>query len=358
MSEVLRIGVIGCGEIAQIIHLPTLRELPELFAVRALCDVSPVVLDSLGSQWPGAECFTDHRALLADASVDAVLIANHNVHHAATALDALAAGKHVLLEKPMCINLEEADSLAAAEARSGVIVQIGFMRRHAPAFTEAVTRIKALREQITLARVHDVIGMNGLIVDSTSRVVRRIDMPKDAAARTAAAMAVAVEAAIGVGSGARATAYGLLLGLGSHDISAMRELLGSPDGVMLATQHHGGLVVTATLDYGHYVCHYETALDRLPRFDAHLEVYTACEVLRVSYDTPYIRHLPATLDITRSHGTAGITRASSFPTRTDSFSIEWRTFHENIVKRLRPKTTVADAREDLSIFRDMLAVME
>jgi predicted dehydrogenase len=358
VSKRIRVGVIGCGEVAQIIHLPTLRDLPELFEVTALCDVSKTVLDGVGAQWPGAERFATHGELISQGNVDAVLIANPHVYHAAVALEAMAAGKHVLLEKPMCINLAEADALLAAEKRHGVLVQVGFMRRYAPAFTEAVERLASQRDKIILARVHDVIGMNALIIDNTSNVIRGKDLPPELIAQTKHAMADAVEIAIGVRDGGRARAYEILLGLGSHDISAMRELLGYPKRVLNATQRLGGLVLTATLDYGHYVCQYETAIDHLARFDAHLEVYTDQEVLRVDYDTPYIRHLPARLNVLSTQGPSGLSTASSFPTRYDSFGVEWRAFYENLTKGLTPKTTIADAREDLVLFEDMLALME
>jgi predicted dehydrogenase len=125
----IRIGVIGCGEVAQTIHLPSFRDLSDLFAVTALCDVSPRVLDAVGDQWRDAVRLADYRALIERSDVDAVLIANPHVYHADVALAAMAAGKHVFVEKPMCITLAEADALLAAEAKSGVTVQVGYMRR-------------------------------------------------------------------------------------------------------------------------------------------------------------------------------------------------------------------------------------
>jgi len=357
VNRVLRLGIIGCGEVAQSIHLPTLRELPQLFEVVALCDVSSAVLDALAGQSIGAARFTHHRELLADARIDAVLIANHSVDHARTALDAISAGKHILLEKPVCINLPEADSLQAAEAGSGLVVQVGFMRRYAPAFTEAVERVHTLRDSIMLARVHDVIGMNSLILNSIGAVTARSDLSADARTRARSAMAASIAVAIGHGEAGRARAYEVLLGLGSHDISAMRELLGTPKRVLFAAYRHGGFVLTAALDYGHYVCQVEIALDHLPRFDTHIEVYTERQMLRVDYDTPYIRHIPARLQIMGTHGSAGITSSSCFPTRRDSFTLEWESFHENICQRRQPKTSIADAREDLVLFREMIGLM-
>ena len=93
MSRVVRVGVVGCGEVAQIMHLPTLRDLPDLFEVAALCDVSARVLEKVGAEWPAARRYKDHRELIAVGGVDAVLIANPHVYHAPAALDAMNAGK-------------------------------------------------------------------------------------------------------------------------------------------------------------------------------------------------------------------------------------------------------------------------
>jgi predicted dehydrogenase len=357
MAQPIRVGVVGCGEVAQIIHLPTLRDLNGLFQVTALCDVSRAVLAAVGEALPGAKTFTDHRDLLDSGDVDAVLIANPHVYHAGVAVDAMKAGKHVLIEKPMCITLDEADEMLAAEQKYGVTAQVGFMRRHAPAFTEAVKRIAAIRGEIILARVHDVIGQNALIIESTTPVARGKDIAEEILAHGRAAMAEATRRAIGIGEGPKANAYGLLLGLSSHDISAMRELIGKPEAVLNATLRNGGRALTAAFDYGHFVCQFQTAVDRIPHFDAHLEVNTPDEIVRVDYDTPYIRHLPAKLTVMRMHGEAGFSQEASYPTRYDSFGVEWRDFHQNITRKRQPKTSIADAREDLVLFRRMIELM-
>jgi predicted dehydrogenase len=357
MSRNVRVGVVGCGEVAQIIHLPTLRDLPELFEVVALCDVSPIVLEKVGAQWPAARRYLDHRDIVADSGVDALVIANPHVYHAAVALDAMRAGKHVLIEKPMCVNLAEADALLEREAQSGTTAQVGFMRRYAAAFLEAVDRLSAIRSEVILARVHDVIGANQMIIDSTSTVARDPNAAAALAGKLETDMAAATALAIGAQPSDKMRAYGLLLGLSSHDVSAMRELLGRPEKVLYAAQRHGGRAITAAFDYGGYVCQFETAVDRIPHFDAHIEVSTETQIIRIDYDTPYVRHLPARLTVTHKYGTAGAAQSSSFPTRYDSFGAEWREFHRNIAEGRKPKTSIADAREDLEIFRDMIALM-
>ena len=174
----LRIGIVGCGEVTQVMHLPSLHQLAEQFAVTALCDVSATVLHGVGEQWRVPNRYRDYHDLLAQADVDAVLIANPDAYHAEVALAAIAAGQHVLIEKPMCITLVEADAISAAQERAEVVVQVGYMRRYAPAFVDACRLVPELGA-IRLARVHDVLGWNALFIKDTSRVRRGDDVPAD-----------------------------------------------------------------------------------------------------------------------------------------------------------------------------------
>ena len=210
-----------------------------MFEVVALCDVSAPILEKVGAHLPSARRYASHRELAADIQVEAVVIANPHVYHAEVALDAMRAGKHVLIEKPICVNLGEADALLECEASSQVVAQVGFMRRYAPAFAEAVERVSSVRAEIVLARVHDVIGANQIIIDSTSNVFRDPERVAGLAGTLEREMAAATALAIGDQSPAKARAYGLLLGLSSHDVSAMRELLGRLKGALRCQRSAG-----------------------------------------------------------------------------------------------------------------------
>lgn len=352
----LRIGIVGCGEVTQIIHLPSLYQLAEQFAVTALCDVSDQVLEAVSEQWRVPNRYRDYQQLVAQDDVDAVLVANPDAYHAAVTLAAIAAGKHVLVEKPMCMTLREADEIGAAQAQAGVVVQVGYMRRYAPAFVEAIGTLAELGE-IRLARVHDVIGHNRLIIQGTSRVVRGDDIPADVLAAGRERRADLLAEALGEAPPDLRAAYSLMLGLSSHDLSAMRELLGMPQRVLYAAQRQGGVYLSAAFDYGSYVCQFETGVDNIPRFDAHLEVYGSERVLRVEYDTPYVRHLPIRLYISEANGRGGVVERAELPGWGDAFVAEWQAFYANVVGQRTPKTSPADFRQDLELFREMIALM-
>ena len=85
----MRVGIVGCGEATQILHLPALIELRALFAVTALCDVSPSVLASVGAPFAGVRLFPDYRQLVEDPAVDIVLVGNPDAYHADVVIAAI-----------------------------------------------------------------------------------------------------------------------------------------------------------------------------------------------------------------------------------------------------------------------------
>jgi len=349
--------MIGCGEVTQIMHWPSLNELAELYEVTGLCDISPAVLETLGKQWNIATLTTDHRQLVSRSDVDVVLVANPHAFHAEATLAAIGAGKHVLVEKPMCINRREAEQIIAGQETNQVVVQVGYMRRYAPAFLDACAEVGNLGA-IKFARVRDFLGSNTLIINQTSRVVRDPHLPKrltkEASLRDEE---LVLEALGGEPSEDLKSAYRLMLGLSSHDLSAMRELLGTPKKVLFAGQRSGGRYLTAAFDYGSYICHFETGVDNIPRFDAQVEVFGEQKVLRVQYDTPYVRNLPIRVFITEANGRGGVTRIDSHPIWGDPFVAEWEALHSNVMEKRSPKSGPRDFLLDLELFNHMARLM-
>ncbi|HLL49421.1 MAG TPA: hypothetical protein VK356_02030, partial [Thermomicrobiales bacterium] len=151
-------------------------------------------------------------------------------------------------------------------------------------------------------------------------------------------------------------AYRFLLGLNSHDISAMRELLGVPKRVVSARHWNGGKFLTVTFEYDGYCAVLESGVDEQIRFDAHIEVYGVTKSIRVQYDSPYIRHLPTTLVISETIGDAYEQRVVR-PTFKDPYTHEIEHFHEVVTNGAVPKTTPEDFMADLRLMREIVDVM-
>ena len=354
----IRAGIIGLGEVGQIIHLPILESLADRYQVTAICDVSPTLLAAMGERYRIADDarHLDYRDLVARDDVDVVFVLNSTEYHAECAIAAIEAGKHVLIEKPMCITIADAEAIVRARDAAGVQVMVGYMRRFAPAFVEAVEEVKAL-DKIRYVRVRDIIGFNRLFIDQSSAVIYPDDIPEALKQDRQQRNQDMTRQAIGEVPLELARAYGLLGGLNSHDLSAMRELIGVPKRVISAAQWHGGSFLTVLMDYGDFAAYLETGADGQRRFDAHIEVYGTNSSVRVQYDTPYIRHMPTTLIVSHEDGeshTESVTR----PTFKDPYTHELETLYEVIVNGAPVKTTPEDSILDLVLFRDIVEAMK
>ena len=111
------IGIIGCGKIAQVRHIPEYAAHPQA-RLAGYYDLNQERAQALAAQW-GGQAYPTWEALLADPAIDAVSICAANTAHAELTIAALRAGKHVLCEKPMATTLADCEAMAAAARESG-----------------------------------------------------------------------------------------------------------------------------------------------------------------------------------------------------------------------------------------------
>lgn len=133
MSERLRIGIVGCGGIANGKHLPSLKAINRADIV-AFCDLIPERAEKACAEYgaEGAKAYTDYHRLLEDKSIDVVYVLTPNRMHAQVSIDALNAGKHVMCEKPMAKTAADARAMVEAAKKSGKKLTIGYQHRHKP----------------------------------------------------------------------------------------------------------------------------------------------------------------------------------------------------------------------------------
>jgi predicted dehydrogenase/threonine dehydrogenase-like Zn-dependent dehydrogenase len=138
-----RIGValVGAGNLARWVHLPNLKKIPDV-RLRAICSSSGARGKNYAVRFGADYCCSEYSEVLKDAEVGVVLIASRNQEHAAQAIDALRAGKHVFLEKPMALTEGECLALYRATLQSGKQLTIGFNRRYAPFYRAVKDQLK------------------------------------------------------------------------------------------------------------------------------------------------------------------------------------------------------------------------
>lgn len=130
----LKIGVIGCGGIANQKHFPALTANKELCEIVAFCDIIRERAEKGAAEFgaPGAKVYEDYRELLANPEVEVVHVCTPNVSHSEITIAAFEAGKHVYCEKPMSHSAEEAEKMVAAWKKSGKQFTIGYQNRFRP----------------------------------------------------------------------------------------------------------------------------------------------------------------------------------------------------------------------------------
>ena len=133
MSKIYKIGIIGCGGIANGKHMPSLKKLENVEMV-AFCDIieERAVKAAKDFGTADAKVYTDYKELLKDKTIDVVHVCTPNKEHSFITIDALEAGKHVMCEKPMAKTSEEAKAMLDAAKRTGKKLSIGYQNRQRP----------------------------------------------------------------------------------------------------------------------------------------------------------------------------------------------------------------------------------
>lgn len=354
----VKLGLVGLGEVAQLIHLPILQRLAEMFTLAGAYDPSPSVAHAISSRWGIEQVFDSVDAMIASPDIDALLIMSPDQYHGLHARAALQAGKHVLIEKPCCLTMDDLGALSDVAEQTDRIAMVGYMRRFAPAFLEAKKRLPAFAD-ITYVRVRDVICEGPWYFRQTDTVVTPSDdIPASLLEESRQLRASMMNSVLGLHAPTEfKTAYSVLTGLSSHSLSAMRDLLGSPRRVIAADIKQGGSQMTALFDYGHFTAIYECMIGDVVRFEAGFEINTRYNRLAFEYPTPYIRNLPMMLDIQNStdHDNS-LTRLGPF--HQDPFDVELRAFHAAITQGGENRTPPSDSMADLDLFAAIVAAAQ
>ena len=158
MSKI-KVGIIGCGGIANQKHLPALSRHSDMVEIVAFCDIIEERAVKAAKEYgtPDAFVCTDYRDLIAIPEIETVHVLTPNVSHCELTCAALDAGKHVLCEKPMAATPEDAKKMLEARDRSGKLLTIGYQSR----FRQDAQTLKKMCERgdlgdIYYARAHAV----------------------------------------------------------------------------------------------------------------------------------------------------------------------------------------------------------
>lgn len=354
----LKVGIIGGGAIAQIQHLPILREWADEFEVGGLADLSEELLATVGDEYEIApeRRFRDYHDLV-HSDVDAIIVCPSG-SHAAPSIAAAQAGKHVLVEKPMCTTVDEARQMVEAAEAANTILMVAYMKRYDPAYIYARARIREMSD-IQFVQVNHLHPDNALHV-SNFKVHRFDDIPSGVREESAKEHAHLVASALNFSDEQQVPApilraYTTVLGSMIHDIGNLHGAFGPPSRVISTEIWAEGHGISTTLEYAdgkRAVCTW-VDLPELWEFKETLEVYGSRERVLVSFPTGFSKGLPSTVTL---HGM----ESDRTPWRKElswhenPFELELRHFRECILAGRRPNTDAASAVEDIALVRDIV----
>jgi predicted dehydrogenase len=341
----IRIGVVGCGLISQMMHLPHLRELADSYDVAALCDVSPATLRYVADRYGIRRLHSDHRDLLKE-NIDAVAVFSAD-SHGPIIVDALRAGKHVLTEKPMCYTRREADEILAARERAGTVCMVAYMKRYDPAVRYATPLIERMPD---LQAIHITVLHPSEANQVGHHDVRRFaDVPDEAAARLRGEQDRLIRETIGDFTPLERRVFtGNLLSTLVHDINLLRGLSGDPaevlftdvwadgGGLVTCLRYPSGVRATIALHYLPDLAHYEETVMYLGRGDR----------VRLVFPSPFFRNMPTEVVV------EGMEDGKPFEKRVtaslkEAFKEELVHFAECVGGGLTPDTGPTEARGDV-----------
>jgi len=344
------VGVIGCGEIAQLMHLPYLREL-RAFHIAALCDISPGTVAAVGANYSVEARYSDYQALLADPGVEAVVICTYD--HGEVLADAIQAGKHLIVEKPLAFTPEEARPLVQEAEKRGLVALVGYMKFYDPGYELGLERIAAIGRPKSI-HVHDFAGR----FDRYGKLythAKIADVPEAVLVAGRDAVARRVEAALGPEHAGYRDLYLLLLGLSSHDLGVMRGAFGSPSSVVFARET-GPNQLLAVLDYDGVPCLFDMALARYEWWDEWIHVHGEREEVRIAFQNPYVRHATAVVTVRDALGEAPSERLIRSAPDT-AFRRQWMHFADCIGTGAKPRTPLAGGLADLDLALAIIKAM-
>jgi predicted dehydrogenase len=341
-----RVGVIGCGLIAQVMHLPYLAELSERFEIGALCDVSEEVVEGCARRYDVARTFTAFEDLL-EEPLDAVMVLIGG-DHAPMAIAAARRGIHVFVEKPMAISAARCREMIRAAQGAGTCLMVGTMKRYDPAYERFVELVPEVADP-RLIRVETLESPLEPYVAHYPLVRPTRPVAPDLTARWQAEERPHLDLALDSDADEtnRFVYRNILLDNLVHEFNMLRGAFGEPAAVCYASLHPKSVVLH--LRFGELDCHLSWVdLPGIARYKQEMALYGPDERLVLTLPSPFLRSAPTHLRA--QGGQRGGSRAwnrDEVLSYEEAFKLELEEFHDAIVTGRAPRTPGEDGLRDL-----------
>jgi len=342
----LRVGVVGTGVIAQVMHLHYLEELAESYEVAAVCDIVPENARAVAGRYGVPAVFSDWREMLRQP-LDAALVLTSG-SHAPMAVAAAQAGMHVLVEKPMCFSVPEGQAMIDAARRAGVTLMVAYPKRYDPAYARFQKQVGEVTEP-RLFRVTTFESPFRPYIEHY-RLLPPVPPPADVVDVLRADTDASITGALGDATEfERRTYHMVLLDTLVHELNTVRGLLGEPDRLDYVDLRDNSL--TAMLRFGDLpVAIHWIDLPGIARYQMEFALYGPEARIRLAFPSPFLRSEPTLLETEGGDaGTARSWRTEETVSYSSAFKRELIAFHDCVVNRTEPVTSGLDGLRDIAL---------
>ncbi|MBL8156599.1 MAG: Gfo/Idh/MocA family oxidoreductase [Anaerolineae bacterium] len=355
----LRMGLIGCGAIAQIMHIPYLIDLDEKFELVALADTHQPTLESVADHYGIAARYTDWRDLVRHPGLDAVVICHNGSHHESVTA-ALDAGLDIFCEKPLAWNLRLVEAVAARAAQSDRIVQMGYHKLYDPAFAYARQHVHQMRDlgfgRITVLHPANELGLSPYRIRRGPGVIQEghLDpaefdeqVPMQRGGLAEGDLAPLVDEALGSRKAdpALRLAYGILTISLIHQVYTLHGFLGAPQRVVQANVWRQGLSIHALVEYPNdlRISIDWHQLNNLKDYREEYAFFGNHDRVIMQLPSPYFRNFPSPIIIQGYEGELAWEKRV-IVSYEEAFRSELLAFYDNVQARRQPAlSSLADA---------------
>jgi predicted dehydrogenase len=344
VGDRVRVGVIGCGLIAQIMHLPYLGELSDRFELVALCDISPGLAAKCAERYGAGRAHTRWQDMI-DEPLDAVMVLTSG-DHAPVAAAAAGAGMHVFVEKPMALSADRAAGMIDAAHQAGVVLMVGTMKRYDPAYE----RLAALLAEVEDLRLVRVTTLESPLAPYVAHypMLRGGAPARELVGEIEEAERRELDVAMGdVDELTRWCYRWILLDNLVHEVNALRGVLGDPTDIRSADLSRRS--VNVHLRFGQADCHLSWVdLPGIARYKQEFAFYAPNRRLTLELPSPFLRSAPSQL--VAESGEAGTSHSWSrdeIVSYEEAFKRELIEFADCIASQREPRTSGRDGLGDM-----------
>ena len=349
----LKIGVIGCGAIAQVHHIPNIIDLQDKYELSYICDVSLDLVKFLQKKFHIPSITTEYRKLL-ESDIDAVLLCQSDPK-TESALKAFREGKHVLIEKPMCFSVQNADKLVNACEEAKTVGQVAYMKLFDPGFRRIESDLKALNDiryvQVNHLHPNNSLHLAQFDIKVFNKSMAQPNYEQGSKNSSLNRLDEEVIQAIGDQKVQIKRAFRTIAGSMIHDLYGLRQLFGKDITVNNVNIWDEGTSISVALDYGKgFICNASWIdLPELWNFKETIEIYGSQKRLILNYPSGFSKGLLSEVtisDITNENESREITPKLDWES---PFVAELNYFYDTVCGTTGNKNSITNARNDIKL---------